>query len=138
MRYKNKKYIFDSLIITIIALDNFTPYLDQDLNGLEKHINSSNFRTSNSLLVTSEIYFFNPTIKRKITLLLNSINKRSFKRLKKNNFERQKIKQYLRRFSFLYQSFILKNYPNDFSDIATHKINIRAIKNLYILSNLGT
>ena len=84
MRYKNKKYIFDSLIITIIALDNFTPYLDQDLNGLEKHINSSNFRTSNSLLVTSEIYFFNSTIKRKITLLLNSINKRSFKRLKKN------------------------------------------------------
>ena len=40
-------------------------------------------------------------------------------------------------FGKMFTKLILKRYPNDFSDLTTHKINILAIKNLYILNNLG-
>ena len=137
MKNKKTNYIFESTIITIIALDTSTPYLDQNFNGLEKPITLSNFRVFNSFFVTPKIYFFSPTVKKEILSLLNLINKKPTKKLNNNGFEKQKVKQYLRRFSFLYKSFILKRYPNDFSDLTTHKINILAIKNLYILNNLG-
>lgn len=137
MKDKNTNYIFESTIITIIALDTFTPYLDQNFTCLEKPNTLLNFRVFNSFFVTPKIYFFSPTVKKEILSLLNLINKKSTKNLKNNDFEKQKIKQYLRRFSFLYKSFILKRYPNDFFDLTTHKINILAIKNLYILNNLG-
>lgn len=137
MKSKKTNYIFESVLIAIIALDTFTPYLDQNFTNLEKQFTLLNFRIFDSFFVTSKIYFFSPTVKQEILLLLNLINKKSTKKLKNNEFEKQKIKQYLRRFSFLYKSFILKRYPNDFSDLTVHKINILAIKNLYILNNLG-
>lgn len=137
MKSKKTNYIFESVLIAIIALDTFTPYLDQNFTNLEKQFTLLNFRVFDSFFVTSKIYFFSPAVKQEILLLLNLINKKSIKKFKNNEFEKQKIKQYLRRFSFLYKSFILKRYPNDFSDLTVHKINILAIKNLYILNNLG-
>ena len=52
------------------------------------------------------------------------------------DFDSNMVRQYLRKFSFFYSYYYLKKYPNDLSLLSIKKINMLAIRSLFILYNL--
>ena len=139
MSREKQKYIMpDSLMISIIALNSIkVPFEHLEMSC----INRTFFSTQKEIEPTIsklKCYFSNyevqQTTKSFLTTLTNIFDQTNKKVC--TTLERQRMQQYLRRFSFLYQSFVLKTYPNDLSKINYYKMNMLAIKNLYILNNL--
>jgi hypothetical protein len=50
--------------------------------------------------------------------------------------ENNRIQQYLRKFMFLYSYYHLKRYPNDLSRLSFKKINMLAVRNLFLIQSL--
>ena len=80
-----------------------------------------------------------------ITLFLKKVTRKCSSRIKikkLSNFltneriEKDHFKQYLKRFSFLYRSFMLNSYPNNIFQLDNKKLNIVAVESLYLLNNL--
>lgn len=55
--------------------------------------------------------------------------------LKYHTQDNKKIRQYLRKFSFFYYSF-MKRYPNDLNKLSQKKMNMIAIKTLFFINSL--
>jgi hypothetical protein len=139
MSREKQKYIMpDSLMISTIALNNIkTPFEHLEMSCL----NRTSFSTQREVKPTIfkiKRYFSNYEVQQTTKSLLTTLTNIFDQKNKKicTTVERQIMQQYLRRFSFLYQSFVLKTYPNDLSKINYYKMNMLAIKNLYILNNL--
>ena len=133
MSKKVDQSILDSLMITIFTLSTINTPLQQ-----EKILNKCGTLHSKPYKLRSNLYLSNNSINNVTNTLLTSLDS-IFNKSTNNDsidIEDQKIQQYLRRFSFLYQSFVLKVYPNDLSEIKNYKVNSLALRNLYILSNL--
>ena len=139
MDVENQEYIVaNSLFISILALNSIRVPLE---NEKISDVNKTSFSTltlAKFNISEFKSYFSNYEVQQTIKPFLITLTNILQQPIEKVDIsiERQRIKQYLRRFSFLYQSFVLKTYPNDLSEINYYKINMLAIKNLYILNNL--
>ena len=127
MSREKQKYIMpDSLMISIIALNNTkTPFEHLEMSRLNR-TSFSTQREVKTTLFKIKRYFSNyevqQTTKSLLTTLINIFDQKNKKIC--TTVERQIMQQYLRRFSFLYQSFVLKTYPNDLSKINYYKMKI--------------
>ena len=80
-----------------------------------------------------------------VTLFLKKVTRKCLNRIKikklntfltNGKIEKGHFKQYLKKFSFLYRSFMLNIYPNNVFRLDNKKLNIVAVESLYLLNNL--
>jgi hypothetical protein len=66
--------------------------------------------------------------------VLNSVFINS--KVEKNCPEYKQFRQYLRKFNFFYNYYYLNKYPNKVSTLSSKKINMLAIKSLFVIHSL--
>ena len=93
------------------------------------------------ILLNSRLSLQSNTALREIALLLvqtlNVTLKRKEMSIQKCNeeLEIERLKQYLRKFTFFFQASMRK-YPNQFSLLSSKKTNMLAVQNLFLISGL--
>jgi hypothetical protein len=83
-------------------------------------------------------YLTGPTFELRSQLVetLNSISRTSNLNQENRSVKNERLRQYLRKFSFLYRYFYLKVYPNNLSTLSIKKVNMLAIKSIFLLHGI--
>lgn len=139
IKYMHKKeidLIFNSLILSIIVLNTISLPTQKNIKFEEYSIDLRKVFFFYSSFLELEVLFYGWEIKKILIELITLINNNRLLTNQISQGENYKLKQYLRKFSFLYKKLVLTNYPNDLSTIKQQKVNMLAIKNLYILDSL--
>ena len=129
-----------SLLCSIIAIDGFN-----SVNTNQDKLETTNvYRTA----MNHPIFIFSGSVENitsnriirdlvsslivtlKSTLSLNSKILPSFEN------DHLQLQQYLRRFLFLYCYYYINTYPNDLTKLSVKKINMLAVRNLFLIYNL--
>ena len=139
---KNPTLIKISLTCSSLALDACHHEMQDNSKGYFKE---GSFRDKDGLqpanflldyLLTS--YLTGPTFELRSQLVetLNSISRTSNLNQENRSVKNERLRQYLRKFSFLYRYFYLKVYPNNLSTLSIKKVNMLAIKSIFLLHGI--
>lgn len=128
--FVSRDVIFICTILSLITLDPLFQDKLEIENTFEKEKLSSLLFSPSDLLNN----YRNSTV---IDLVSQIIEITAFKikefGLDNKLFEERLLTQYLRKFNFFYRYFYLKIYPNDLLSLSTKKINMLAIRSLFII-----
>ena len=140
MGEENRDLFFSSLLISLMALNMTNEIFYQRAKVPKKITDICKISLYSNVILESKNIFFTMNVRKISRELLEVLDNKNFYNLNKNRNlltkRNEDLEQYLRKFSFLYQSILLKTYPNKLSSVACKRINIIAIKNLYHLNNL--
>jgi len=124
-----------SLNISVLTLITLPLNNEYDIISVKNTPLLEQLSPCKSKILEPQIYLYLHRAQKLAELLIKE-NLNGNQKQQKDVFKQQSLIQYLRKFSFLYKYYILKSYPNDLTEINQHKMNIVAVKNLYILSNI--
>ena len=140
---ENIELLNNCLICSLLALSDSNILLKVQTNHL-----STNNKILHTITKSQQVDFlliYLSNIHSKVSLyeiisqLIQTVNT-TFKLhsdyLKSSCYENELLKQYLRKFNFFYKYYYINNYPNELSMASIKKINMLAIKSLFLLYSI--
>ena len=129
-----------SLLCTILALDVSNPLFQNMVNSKEGDNIMYKYQLTDILLNYHPTLQSNTALQEIALLLVQTLNvtlKHKEMSIQKCNeeLEIERLKQYLRKFTFFFQAYIRK-YPNQLSVLSSKKTNMLAVQNLFLISGL--
>lgn len=139
-KYKERELIKISLICSLLALDNWSSFLHfSEESHKEQNFANQIFeiQSTNSLLKDLSPTYDNLVSQELIIQLLQILNTTvQIKQDKVKSSGNDVLKQYLRKFSFLYRYYYINIYPNHQRRLSAKKTNLLAIKSLFLIQSL--
>ena len=127
-----------SLICSALTLHTWNPISGTNIGDIRRTwVAVEEYKLNYFLLNYVSIVYKNKMLQEiiwKLLQILFKINRGMDGIMKEQDVEL--FRQYLRKFAFFYRYYYLNNYPNDFSELSAKKINVLAVKSLFLIYGL--